>query len=159
MDAILPHEHCDSLVQVRARANDGLASGGIFAYRPGLEVQSTEAGFVAAVSVVFGLGVVWAGYLLPEDSTTYVWGYVYLLMPFQLGVVLMDEWKHLRFNFSYLIFYVCVAVRIPDFLGSVLLHYFHNMQQYVGDHYHYPSAVRGLKFALVVVYIVFVRRW
>ena len=97
VDSMLPHEHCDPQSRLRAQSQEGLASGGIFAYRPGLEVQSTEAGFVAAVSVVFGLAVVWAGYLLPggggeggagagagagagSRSPTYVWGYMYLLV-------------------------------------------------------------------------------
>eukprot|EP00937_MAST-01D_sp_MAST-1D-sp2_P004017 g4017.t1 len=176
VDTLLPQRHLDPLeAAVHARKQDGLAAGGIFAYRPGLERQSTEAGFVAAVSVIFGLVVVWAGYLWPRH---YAWGYVYILLPFQVGVVLLDEYKRLQFNFSYLIFYVCVAVRIPDFLGSVLLHYFHDMERAVrarvatrygrgqyGGTPGYAQAqaaaeaaqrewARVLRFALVVVYIL-----
>lgn len=151
VDAMLPREHVDAQLQAeKARLQEGLVSGGIFAYRPGLEKQTTEAGFVAAASVVFGLFIVWIGYLAPEGGT--YWAYVYLCMPFQVGVVLLDAHKNLRFNFSYLIFYVCVAVRIPDFLSGLLLHYFHNMADYVSTKS--PEYIAVCKVALTTSFIL-----
>ena len=151
VDAMLPREHVDPLLKAeRARALEGLVSGGLFAYRPGLEKQTTDAGFVAAASVLVGLFIVWIGYLAPSGGS--YWGYVYLCLPFQVGVVLLDAHKNLRFNFSYLIFYVCVAVRIPDFLSGILLHFFHNMADYVSTNR--PDYIAVCKVALTTSFII-----
>lgn len=74
---------------------------------------------------MFSVGVTimisWIAYMKQLDST--YWTVLVFVLVLQIIVIRYDD-KKISYDFSYLIFYSVVLVRLPDFLGHTALHFF-----------------------------------
>jgi hypothetical protein len=109
-----------------------LANGGL----PSIVDQSSKsfisrggvaALYVSAVTVGFGLGIVYISFLNSSGHT--YWNWLIVVGVLQVLVVYCDSTRQLSYNFYYIIFYAVVMNRMPDFLGHIPLHFFNILSE------------------------------
>lgn len=92
--------------------------------------QSTKILYVAGIALIIVWLVSWATFLAPSNSKSkgkYL-GYLYIVGPMLAYIFFCERNKEFRYNFEYLIFYGCIVVHVPDFLGHLALNFFVNAE-------------------------------
>jgi hypothetical protein len=145
----------DCLQPTEEDSNLNLANGGL----PSIIDQSNKlsiarggvaALYVSAVTVGFGLGIVWISFLNSSGRT--YWNWLIIVGVLQVLVVYCDSTRQLSYNFYYIIFYSVVMNRMPDFLGHIPLHFFNILSENAAEQM--PEYTLLVRLVVIIGFVI-----